>query len=69
MTKKRTGRDLAIPEDILLVLGLGTGMNHYSDEWLQEQWRIWRGPLTDYWQTHFGHPPFAADVLEEDDPE
>jgi hypothetical protein len=68
MSKKRTGRDLAIPEEILLTLGLGATFNHHDDEWLREQWRRWRGPLTDYWQTHFGYPPFAADALE-DDPE
>lgn len=62
MSKKRTGRDLAIPEDILLVLGLGAGMNHYADEWLIDQWREWRVPLTAHWQAHYGEEPFAAVV-------
>jgi hypothetical protein len=60
--RNRTGRGTAVPEEILLVLGMGCGMNRHDDEWLIEQWRRWRGPLTRYWRDHFGSEPFAATV-------
>lgn len=62
MSRRRTGRDLGIPAEVLLVLGLGTGMNNCPDEWLREQWCRWRGPLVAYWRDHFDGEPFAAAI-------
>jgi hypothetical protein len=62
VVKKRTGRGHAIPDEVLMVLGLGTAMNSYSDEWLVVNWRKWKRPLTARWQANYGEEPFAAAV-------
>lgn len=68
MPTKRTrrGRGNAVPKEVLMLLGLGMGMNRYPEDELRELWREYGERVTAYWQTKYGKEPFAASIAEQE---
>ncbi|MBX3664976.1 MAG: hypothetical protein KF834_04765 [Burkholderiales bacterium] len=59
MKKKMTS------EQILMVLGLGTGTGHMPEEELRALWYQHGDAVTHWWQKQFGQPPFVAAEAEQ----
>jgi hypothetical protein len=64
--KPRTTHGKAVPRDILLLLGLGSGMHAVPDRNLKRLWRRYGEQVTAYWQAHYDRAPFAALIAREE---
>lgn len=68
MPTKRTrrGRGNSVPKDVMLLLGLGAGMNSHPTEELEALWRRYGEQVTHHWTTKYGKEPFAAIIAREE---
>jgi hypothetical protein len=68
MPTKRTRKahGIGLTDEVLAVLGVGTGINHMPDAELKSMWREHGAAVTDYWQRKYGTEPFVAIVAREE---
>lgn len=58
--RRRVSAARGVPDQILLALGLGAGLNAIPDETLRALWCEWKVPVTRVWKERHGSEPFAA---------
>lgn len=60
--RKRVTRGSAVSEDVLCVLGIGSGINHMPDEELKLLWQEYGERVTEIWRRDFGQDPMVFDI-------
>lgn len=64
--RRRVSAGRRVPNDVLLLLGLGSGMNSVPDKTLRKLWHTWGPAVTREWQRRFAAEPFVGWLAKEE---